>query len=331
MKQPYLKYMLYESDADPVGLPEGVTFLSDEKNEELDQLIQDISGIYRKNSYVKVLPPIFEYYETFEKGSGSNIARKAFSFKDKDGKLLSLRYDMTTPIARMAAMKYDESRLPLRFYYRGDVFREQPIHAGKPRQLKQVGLELIGDEGIEADVEVVRLLGQSLSVLSDQYRIVLGDVRLYQHLLSQLKLSQAQIQAIHSAFDIKDTVSLGALLAEIEGLNEYKELLFRLPSLVGTAPQILEWLEPYAELGIGHHLERILKIVSSLDATIRDRIILDLGMIKDFSYYSSITMEGYIQGVGYPVANGGRYDRLFQSFGRNYPAIGFALDISYYL
>ncbi len=331
MKQDYLKYMLYESDADPVGLPEGVTFLSDEKNDELDQLIQDISGIFRKNSYTKVLPPIFEYYETFEKGSGSQIARKAFSFKDKDGKLLSLRYDMTTPIARMAAMKYDQSRLPLRFYYRGDVFREQPIHAGKPRQLKQVGLEFIGDNTGKADVEVINLLGKSLSVLSPKYRIVIGDVRLYKHLLSQLKLSDAQLQAIHAAFNIKDKISLGIILQEIEGIHEYKDLLFKLPEFVGNEKKIRKCLAPYTELGIEHHLERIFEIVAQLDQDVQKKIIIDMGMIKDFSYYSSTTLEGYIEGVGYPVANGGRYDHLFESFGRDYPAIGFAMDISYYL
>ncbi len=331
MNQDYLKFMLYESDADPVGLPEGVTFLSDSKNDELDELTQNISNIYRKSNFNKVLPPIFEYYETFEKGSGSNIARKAFSFKDKDGKLLSLRYDMTTPIARMAAMKYDKDRLPLRFYYRGDVFREQAIHAGKPRQLRQVGLELIGDDSIESDVEVINLLGKSLEVLSPKYRIVMGDIRLYQHLISQLKLDEPQEQAIHAAFNIKDKVSLAILLKDIEGIEEYKALLLKLPDIVGDESFVLEALEPFQDLGIKHHMERLTEIFNALDKDVKKKTVLDLGMIKDFSYYSSTTLEGYIEGVGYPVANGGRYDELFQSFGKDFPAIGFALDISYYL
>jgi ATP phosphoribosyltransferase regulatory subunit len=322
--------MLYESDADPVGLPDGVTFLSDTKNDLLDSVVDKISRTFINEGYGKVLPPIFEYYETFEKGSGYNIARKAFSFKDKDGKLLSLRYDMTTPIARMISMKYDKEDLPLKFYYRGDVFREQPIHAGKPRQLRQVGVEYIGEGDICADIEVINLAGRSLAALSDNYKLVLGDIRLFKNLVSQLKMNESQTKAVSAAFNIKDTVSLEKILADVEGIADYKRFLLKLPYMTGSIEKVLKLMDEFSELGFEFYYERLKKIVDGLDKDIKKNIIVDMGLVKDFSYYTSTTIEGYVEGVGYPVANGGRYDELFRAFGKDFPSIGFALDISYY-
>lgn len=331
MNEAYLEYMLYESDVKPVGLPEGVTFLSDKKSDALDAKISEISRIYRERKYKKVLPPIFEYYETFEKGSGQNIARRSFSFKDKDGKLLSLRYDMTTPIARMVSMRYEKEELPLRFYYRGDVFREQPSHAGKPRQIRQVGIETIGKDDIETDAEVVGLLSQSLRRLSKSYTLVLGDVRLFRHLLSQLKLSPSQTEAVSVCTSRKDGASLSKILANAGGIADYKKLLLELPRMVGSISEVNTKMKDYAESGCGIYIERLAKIVSMLTPAERKHVLVDLGLIKDFSYYSSVTFEGYIPSVGYAVAGGGRYDELFTSFGKNLPAIGFAIDMSYML
>ncbi len=329
MNEKYLEYMLYESDVKPIGLPEGVTFLSDAKSDELDEKIVDLCRIYREKKYKKVLPPIFEYYETFEKGSGQNIARRSFSFKDKDGKLLSLRYDMTTPIARMVSMRYEADELPLRFYYRGDVFREQPSHAGKPRQIRQVGVEVIGADSVDADIEVVQLLGESLRRLSKSYTLVLGDVRLFRHLLTQLKLTVAQTEAVSVCTSRKDTASLAKIISSVEGIAEYKKLLLELPNMAGTIADVGKRMNDFSEMGFDIYVERLSQIVSKLSPAEKKHVLIDLGLIKDFSYYTSVTFEGFIPSVGFSIANGGRYDEMFQSFGKNFPAIGYAIDMSY--
>ncbi|OHD54410.1 MAG: hypothetical protein A2Y33_04515 [Spirochaetes bacterium GWF1_51_8] len=330
MTNRYLEYMLYESDVDPIGLPDGINFLSDARGSEIDEQIQKVSHLFRVKGYSKVIPPIFEYYETFEKGSGYNIARKSFSFKDKDGKLLSLRYDMTTPIARMVAMKHSHKDMPLKFYYRGDVFREQPLHTGKPRQLRQVGLEYIGNDGIDADIETINILGESLAVLNKNYRIVLGDVKLYSHILSQLKLDQHQTDAVNATLLKKDVTSLGLVLDNVQGISQYKSILLKLPYLVGAPKNVLARLKEFSEMGFSIYTDRLMSIIDKLDKKVKKNIVLDLGLVKDFSYYTSTTFEGYIDHVGYAVANGGRYDQLFKAFGQDFPAVGFAIDISYY-
>ena len=181
MSNQYLEYMLYDSDSDPIGLPDGVLFLSEKETLKMESAAGQLMSLFQENKYRIVTPPIFEYYEIFEKGGGPEIARKTFSFKDKEGKLLSLRYDMTTPIARMTSMKYSQKELPLKFCYCGDVFREQPrrgvggllAFAAEHRLVGMRGepVEIVeqprrrGRLGVPAELAVERAEGQRVELL----------------------------------------------------------------------------------------------------------------------------------------------------------------------
>jgi ATP phosphoribosyltransferase regulatory subunit len=329
MNSKYLEFMLFDSDIDPIGLPNGVFFQGGNELDKIKDVTSKISRIFEKEGYQKVIPPAFEYYETFEKGSGPDIARRSFSFKDRDGKLLSLRYDMTTPIARMTAMKYENSHLPLKFYYWGDVFRDQPLHKGKLRQIQQLGIELIGSSEVAADAEVVSILAKSLKMLDPHFRIVIGDVRLYRYLLSQLILNEPQKEAIHACFNKKDSISLKQILKDAPGSEEVKTILTGLPKVVGNGAafkKIAEEINPKFII----YMERLLHLLDLLPKDLAGHVVVDMGLIKDFNYYTSLTMEGYVEQAGHAIANGGRYDELFMSFGKNFPAIGFAIDIGSY-
>ncbi len=330
MNNKFLEYMLYESESDPIGLPDGVLFLSENRGKKLEEYSAVLSELFRNEGYQKVVPPVFEYYETFEKGSGLNIARKSFSFKDKEGKLLSLRYDMTTPIARMIAMQYSPGILPLKYYYTGDVYREQPLHKGKLRQIFQAGVECIGESGARSDAGIINLMGRSLEIFDLNYKIVVGDVFLYRRIISEMELNSSREQAIHSAVNKKDIVSLKEILKSVNGDNNFKEILLELPLLTGGYRKIKDALYSISSW-LDEYIERLNSLLTLIPKEIREHIIIDLGLIKDFSYYSSITLEGYIEQAAYPIAGGGRYDNLFQSFGRDYPASGFALDLSFLL
>lgn len=234
---------------------------------------------------------------------------------------------MTTPIARMSAMKFDNKDLPLRFYYCGDVFREQPLHKGRLRQINQAGIELIGDSSIIADSETIRILAESLGILGRNYKIVLGDVSLYKYLLSQIELDSFKIEAIHSAFDKKDIASLKEILKNTAGDKTCKDLLLNLPGFAGSYGDIRkELIKSFGKFS--SMTKKLFQVIELLNEETGSNVIVDLGLIKDFSYYTSLTIEGYIDGIGYPAANGGRYDELFKSFGKDFPAVGFAIDLS---
>ncbi len=318
-----------ESELGPAGLPDGVLFLHSKELRALDKLCSKVMRLFEKENFEKVSPPLFEYYETFEKGGGIDIARKTFSFKDKDGKLLSLRYDMTTPIARMAARHYEKAKLPLKFYYCEDVLREQPLHKGKLRQMKQAGVELIGSGGIKSDAEIIGLLGKSLALFDRGYKIIMGDVRLYQYIISKFNMSALTLEAVHQLLNRKDCVSLKEIIKNIDGLDQYKKALYELPFTAGIRDDVHHKIK---EMGKEYqpYCERLFSLCDSLPGELKSHIIIDLALIKDFSYYTSLTLEGYIKDSGFPAANGGRYDRLFSAFGKDCPAVGFALDIGSY-
>ncbi len=322
----YLEFMLYESDVEPFGLPDGVVFLDSNEIEKIEEKERKLIEIFEKKGYKKVIPPSFEYYETFENAGGREVARRCFSFKDKDGKLLSLRFDMTTPIARMIAHK-NFSEGVLKFYYCGDVFREQPFHKGKMRQLRQCGIELIGVNSFEADLEVVEMFAKSLECFSKEHTIVLGNVKPYKKLIEKLALIESKKEAIENIFNKKDLPSLKVILAQIEVDELIKKDLFELINFTGTAGELKSKTSVFSR-DIKEEIENFLDFCGKLSNSIKERVIVDFSMIKDFSYYSSLTMEGYIKDYGRPIANGGRYDELFKRFDKDLPAIGFAIDIN---
>lgn len=323
-----LEAFFLESDGEGAGLPAGVLFLHDNELRELDKICARLTRLFERSDYRKVSPPLFEFYETFEKGSGADIARKTFSFKDKEGKLLSLRYDMTTPIARMVSMLRNAVP-PLRYYYCEDVLREQPLHKGKLRQMKQAGVELIGAEGLSSDAEIVTILGNCLEVLDKDYRIVMGDVGMYKFILSKLNLKEKTQEAVHKLYNLKDVSALEEIIGMEGPESAYKRIFLELPYIVGSADSVREKLRGFPE-EFHPYFDRLLSLERALPVNIKSHIIVDMGLIKDFSYYTSLTLEGYIRNSGYPAAGGGRYDKLFQSWGRDYPAVGFGLDVGLY-
>ncbi len=322
----YLEFMLFDSDVEPFGLPDGVLFLTSEEIEELEKREEKLISIFKARNYKKVIPPAFEYYETFERAGGYDVARRSFSFKDKDGKLLSLRFDMTTPIARMIAQKTLKEKV-YKLYYSGNVFREQPFHKGKLRELRQCGIELIGENSSSSDMEVIEMFKESLEVISDDYTIVIGNVKPYKNLLGNLNLSESKKEAMGSIFNKKDITSLKIMLSQLNNVDdEIKNDLLNLIDFSGKVEDLQKRTKIFGK-NIKEEVEKFIEFCMSISKSTKEKIIIDLAMVKDFSYYSSITLEGYIKTIGHPIANGGRYDELFKRFDSNLPAIGFAIDL----
>ncbi|MCX7882035.1 MAG: ATP phosphoribosyltransferase regulatory subunit [Brevinematales bacterium] len=325
----YLAMLMAEEEGYSLGLPDGVFFL--QEGDETLRVGEELAQVVANKGYRRVWPPLFEFYETYTKGGSVDIARRSFAFKDKDGALLALRYDMTAPIARMVSQRYEQKDLPLRLYYYGDVFREQPFHQGKPRQMRQLGIEVVGGERREIDAEILSVLGELLQRLDPHYCLVVGDSRMYQGCLASLQLSDMEREAIHRCFHLKDRPSLGEILKGVCGEEQAKKALVRLMDMVGGIEDIRRREDDLLSLGeyAGMVWQEILELGNALSSEERRHLLIDFGMVKDFGYYSSLMVEGYVSQSGYAVCHGGRYDGLYAAFGKNFPAVGFALDLSY--
>ena len=141
----------------PAATPPGSLDLTGDAARRRRALQRSAVTVLERAGYEELLPPTFEYEDTFLRAGGSGVAERLLRFPDRDGRILALRYDFTSSIARIAATTFAGAKLPLRLSYSGRVYRQEPERGGRPRETLQVGAELLGNGSLEADVEIVRL------------------------------------------------------------------------------------------------------------------------------------------------------------------------------
>jgi ATP phosphoribosyltransferase regulatory subunit len=164
----------------------------------LRRMVEDVAmSVFEGWNYEEVITPSVDYYDLFEQGMGQREAQRGFRFTDNDGRLLALRPDVTSSVARMAATLLSERARPLRFCYAAPVFRQQTqSHAEWRRENTQLGCELIGAGGKSADLEVLRLAAEILSRLNLQsrYCITINNVEIFNGVAAQMNLETLRQQ-----------------------------------------------------------------------------------------------------------------------------------------
>ena len=278
-----------------------------------------IAALFALFGYEEVITPTMEYLETLTTSSGRAIEPHLFKMFDRNNRTLALRHEMTTPIARLAVNRMKDSPLPLKLSYVANVFRFRQNQPGRQCEFHQAGVELLGVSNAFADAEVVALAAQALNVAGlDDFTICLGQVDFAAGLTDNLS---PDVQAeIKSALERHDLVALDKLPVE-SSLKELPKL--RGGSEILTAAQKLANNERSQRA-----LDNLTEIYRLLEVYgVADKISFDLGLIRDFEYYTGMVFEAYAAGVGYSLAGGGRYDRMLKDFGANCPATGFALGI----
>jgi ATP phosphoribosyltransferase regulatory subunit len=307
----------------PVGLrdylPEVVAKLRAVESKVLDCM--------RRWGYRQIVTPTLEYYDTVGKASATSDD-KLYKLLNNRGMTLVLRSDMTAPIARVAASVLKEEPFPIRLSYHANVFRAIEEEGGREIEFFQTGVELIGDPSADADAEVVALAIASLKAAGVRsFKMAIGHVGFLNGLFEEvLPGRQDEQQALKDCLQNRDYVGYRERirgLALPEPLAQELEGILRLrggreiceqAGRLGSHPRTRESIA---------HLCEIWEVLEAYGVC--DHVLIDLTMIGDFSYYTGMTFEGYADGLGFPVASGGRYDNLLGQFGRPAPATGFAL------
>ena len=280
---------------------------------------QKIFELFASFGYKEVVTPTMEYLETLTTSSGRVIEPHLFKMFDRNNRTLALRHEMTTPIARLAVNRLKDSPLPLKLSYNTNVFRFRTNQPGRQCEFYQAGVELLGVSNAFADAEVIALAAHALSVAGlKDFKICLGQVEFASGLMKNLS---PDIQAeIKSAIERHDTVALNNLpvndnLKKIPTLQGGREILSK-AQLIADNERSRRALDNLNEI------YRLLEVYG-----VADKITFDLGLIRDFEYYTGMVFEAYSHGVGYSLAGGGRYDHMLKDFGTACPATGFALGI----
>jgi ATP phosphoribosyltransferase regulatory subunit len=280
------------------------------------------TAVLEEAGFEELSPPTFEYEEVFRRAGGAELAEKLIRFVDLDGRILALRYDFTSSIARMAATTFADAPRPLRFYYSGPVYRQEPDRAGRARETLQVGAELLGEPGLAADVEMVRLtiaLARSAGVRDFQLNIGHAGV-----LADGLAALDESLRAdVRRWIDRKDR---GSLARALEGAPPGARALLDLPFVIGRR-EALDAVLKTAPEGARPALAHLAALDSALRREERNHLVYDLGEVRGLDYYTGIHFELFVAGAGRAAGAGGRYDELMGRFGRAMPAVGVSLDI----
>jgi ATP phosphoribosyltransferase regulatory subunit len=313
----------------PLGGVPGFRDLLPAEAEILREAQESLLAEMRRWGYRHVITPLVENLDVLQLGLGLEQRRRLFKFADARGDVVALVGERTVPVARVVAGKLRSAKLPLRLCYAGPVLSTDEGRFQQRRETYQVGAELIGAPGPVADAEVIALAARCLEAAGIRhYQIDVGHAEFFHGIMDAVKLPPDVKAAVRAALAARDFVTLESLLERTPLRSAEHELLLRFPALRG-GPEILQAAgglvrNKRSELALAE-LGQVRELL--ITHGLGDVVNLDLGALRDFDYYTGVIFEGYGPEVGRPVAQGGRYDRLLERFGRSAPATGFMVQL----
>ncbi|MBU4228325.1 ATP phosphoribosyltransferase regulatory subunit [bacterium] len=312
-----------------MNIPEGLNDLLPEEVFKRRFLENKISQVFAEWGYQEIITPTFEFYEMLAKGAGSIMEKEMIKFFDRKGNIVALRPEMTTPIARVASTKMQLEPKPSRLYYLGNVFRYDDLKTGNRKEFNQAGVELIGVNSKEADAEVIALAVECLKNSGlKKFFIDIGHINFFNGVMESIKVKEKRKQEIKKAILNKDFVLLEKILSLEDIEDREKEFILKMPTLRG-GKEVLEEAEKMIDNKLSLSALKEIKEIYNLlrDYGLEEYILIDLGIIRNFDYYTGIIFEGYTDYLGFPVCGGGRYDNLCAKFGKDLPSTGFAIGL----
>ena len=312
-------------------LPESISDILPSEARRIEELRRRLLDLYRTYGYELVMPPTIEYLDSLLTGSGRDLDLSTFKLIDQlSGRTMGLRADITPQVARIDAHLLDRAGV-VRLCYAGSVLHTRPAGPLSTREPLQVGAELFGHAGPEADLEVVEMLLQSLRAAGvPRVRIDLAHVGIVRALVAALP--GALEDEVFPLLQSKDAPGLSRLLASAPD-TPARRALQALPGLFGPADAVLAKAraalppEP-AIVDALAQLERLAAAPQLAGGSgLEVDITFDLGDARGYRYHSGAIFAAYVDGVPNAIGRGGRYDNVGAAFGRSRPATGFSLEL----
>ena len=308
--------------------PEGVRDIYGSEFVQKFELQQLLYRVLAGQGYQGIETPTFEFFDVFSREVGTVPSRELYKFFDKEGNTLALRPDMTPSIAR-AVSKYFHDETPIRLCYMGNTFINYDKYQGRLKETTQLGAELMGEESVEADVELLSVLIEALKAAGlREFQVSVGQVEFFKALLKEAGIGSEAEESLRRLIEDKNRFAAEELLADYELAEELREAFLEMTTLSGTT----EVIEQARALTGNEEALRALARLEAIYEGLKEKgceryITFDLSMLSKYNYYTGIVFRAYSYGYGEPVAKGGRYDTLLSHFGRQLPAVGFAIVI----
>ena len=307
-------------------LPENIEDVLPPAAWQLEQARRVALDLFASHGYELVQPPLIEFVESLLTGTGRDMRLATFTLVDQlSGRPMGLRADITPQAARIDAHLLNRQGVT-RLCYAGSVLHTRPASVDASRELFQVGAELFGHGGLEADVEIQRLMLILLKRLGlADVLLALGHVGIFRALTRRAAVEEEQEADLFEALQHKDVSTLRELSAGCS--REIREALLLLPDLYGPREVLDEAarrLPPYPEIGAALDALQTLADVLQEEGA---RLHFDLAELRGYHYHSGVVFAAYVQGCARAVAQGGRYDGAGRVFGRARSATGFSTDL----
>jgi len=311
-------------------LPKGAKLYLPHEAAQKRAVEERLLGVFRKWGYREIVTPAYEYFDVLSQGTDHELQERMFKMLDREsGRVLALRADITPQIARIVATRLRDEPKPLRLGYVTNVFRYDEPHVGRYREFYQAGVELVGLPNPEGDAEMIAMTVEGLRALGlAEFQIDVGHADFFRGILEDLAADEESARELRSALGRKDLSALERLVAELSAPAAVSELLLALPTLYGRgdvlerAERLVKNARSEAALANLAEVYRLLRVYG-----LADSVLLDLGEVRGFDYYSGVHFEAYVSGLGAELAGGGRYDHMLGRFGYECPATGFAFEV----
>jgi ATP phosphoribosyltransferase regulatory subunit len=312
-------------------LPEGIEESLPDESAWLEKYRRELVDMFSTWGYELVMPPLIEYLDSLLIGPSDDLDLQTFKLTDQlTGKMMGLRADMTSQVARIDAhmLKRD---VPARFCYLGTVLHTRPGGRDLTRSPLQVGAELYGHAGLESDVEVICLMLEALSLVGiENVLLDLGHVGIFTNLVNKAGLTKSQQKQLQDLLQQKAQTEYEQFLSTCSLTDDWNKVFLALMDLSG-------------DMGVIAEAKKLLKdsdpeVIEYIDyvAKLSSRVVIrypniqlhyDFAALSGYRYQNGAVFAAYISGQGGEIARGGRYDMIGKVFGRSRPATGFSLDL----
>lgn len=313
-------------------LPDGIEEVLPEQARQIESFRRQLIDLFESWGYDYVIPPLVEFTDSLLTGTGQDIDLLTFKLTDQiSGKTLGIRADITPQVARMDAHSLNRTGVN-RLCYGGHVLHTVPKSPISSRSPIKLGVEMFGVPQIEAEIEVISLLLETLSLagLEKQY-IDVGHVEIFRSLAEMAGLDREQEATLFSLLQSKALTEIDAWLDSNIAEGELKSWLAALPRLSGNGKVIKRAREAFKNAP--NKIHSTLDELQVLSEVVNERFPLaqlyfDLSELRGYHYHTGIVFGAFAPGVGNAIASGGRYDRVGDAFGRARSAAGFDVDLS---
>ncbi|WP_373742090.1 ATP phosphoribosyltransferase regulatory subunit [Neisseria sp.] len=311
----------------PWQLPEHIADILPTTARQLESARERLLALFRVHGYELVHPPLMEYSNSLLTHIDAGLSLKTIRVVDQlSGRQLGIRADITPQVARIDAHLLSANNGINRLCYAGSVLHARPDGFLSTREPVQVGAELYGFAGVQADIELVDLMLKSMRAGNmGGILLSLGHIGVFRALAAAAGLSDAQAAQLLSLMQDKDAGAVKALVQSWRLDGMWAKAFALLPALYGGREVVADARRLLPDLSaVGTALDGLQAVC---DAFPEQEIHIDLSELRVDNYHTGLLYAAYVSDGHEAVARGGRYDGLGGYFGRERPATGFSFDL----